>query len=290
MKVIIAALILAFYILSIIGFTSAIIINSVDLERLYPGQSANLKIEIKNTLNEDAEDVTLRLNLAETFFTTIGASEDNVDAIDKDDDEKFNFEIKAPSNLKPGDYNIPYTIRYIDENDDEQIKNGSFGITVGAKTEIDFAVETQGENSEVGIVGQKGKLTLEIINKGLGDLKSVSVEIFPQGYELLSKDKIFVGSIDAEDSDIVSFDIIFDTKNPILSAKISFKDFENNPQVETVNFPLEVYTIDEALAKGLIAKSNTMIYIGIATIVIILWIIYGQIKKRRRKNKHKEGR
>jgi hypothetical protein len=136
----------------------------------------------------------------------------------------------------------------------------------------------------------QGKVTLEIINKGLGDIRSVSVKMNPQGVELLSKDKIFVGTINAEDSDIVTWDVLFTNENPTLNVVITYKDFDNQDQTETVNMPFTVYTKEEALKLGLVKKDNSMIYIGTLIFVILVWIIYRQTKKVLKKRNNHNGR
>ena len=105
-KITITLGVLAVYILSMISLASAIVLDSVNQESLYPGQTANIQIDIKNNLNDDIEDVSVSLDLSETLFTTSGSSEDSQDDIAEDDKETFSFDIKAPSNIKPGDYGV----------------------------------------------------------------------------------------------------------------------------------------------------------------------------------------
>ena len=216
------------------------------------------------------------------LFTTIGSSEKDVDDIDKDDDEKVSFNLRASIDIPPGDYNIPYVLKYVnEENKSKDLeKTGSFGLRVSAETDIDFVVDVQ-DNA---IVGEVGEISLEIINKGLGEIKSVSVQIFPQGFELLSKEKIFVGTIDADDSDTATFDVIYKTTNPVLSAKVEYKDFDNKDQTETVNLSFKVYTKEKALELGILKKPNYIVYLVIG-ILIVAFIIHRILKKRKRKNR-----
>ena len=146
--------------------------------------------------------------------------------------------------------------------------------------DIDFSVEVDGN----AIIGQDGRISLEIINKGLGEIKSVSVQIFPQGFELLSGDKIFVGTIDPDDSDTATFDVIYKTTNPTLSAKVDYKDFDNQDQAETVNLGFKVYTREQALELGIINNPNYTAYIVIG-ILVVAFFIYRRIRKRRKKNR-----
>jgi hypothetical protein len=276
-KILVALII---FILAVLKLASAI---SVDAEyiTIYPGEDGDVSVIIDNNENFDIEDISVSLDLSKLPFSTIGNSEDNIGDINEDDDDSVSFTIKASTDITPGDYNIPYKIKYVnsDNNDDLQ-KEGSFGIRVSSKTDVDFSAETQGN----AIVGRGGKISLEIINKGLGEIKSVSVQLIPNGYELLSKDKIFIGSIDGDDTDSASFEVIYKSANPVLSAKIVFKDFDNKEQIKNVNIPLKVYTEEEALKLGIIKKSNIGIYLGSLVILILAWIIYRKIRKSKKKN------
>lgn len=293
-KIIIAAIILTLYLLSVISIASALLVNA-DYITIYPGEEGRVTIKVENNENFDIEDVSVGIvlntiasagEIVSLPFTFIGDSEKDLDDLNENDDDSASFTIKPSTNIKPGDYNVPYIIKYTNINTDKiEQKQGSFGLRVSAKTDLDFGVETKDE-----IVGKQGKLSLEIINRGLGDIKSVSVQIFPQGYELLSKDKVFVGTINAEDSDIVSFDVLYKTTNTALSAKVSYKDFDNKDQTKTVNLPVKVYTIEEALKIGLIKKSNTITYIAVIVVVIVAWFIYRKIIRFRKKRVKEQGR
>jgi len=269
------------FLVVILNLASALVVD-VDYITIYPGGEGSIKIEVENNFDYDIEDVSIALILDEVPFTSIGSSEKDLDDLDEDDDDTKTFILKASTDIVPGDYNIPYIIKYInaeDSNATSEEKTGSFGLRVSAKTEIDFSVETKDA-----IVGQQGKISLKIINKGLGNVKFVSIQIFPQGYELISVDKIYVGTINSDDSDYASFDVVFKSTNPTISATIGYKDFDNNPKTETINIPINVYTREKALELGLIKEPNYIPYIVIG-IVIISWIIYRKIKKRRKKNK-----
>jgi len=274
---------LALIFLYSISFASALIVNA-DYVTIYPGEQGKVSLKIENNENFDIESISVGLNLNNLPFSAVGSSEKDVDDIDEDDDDSASFTLKASTDIKPGDYNIPYVIKYTNSKTDEKLeKQGSFGIRVSSKTELDFGIEKTNE-----VVGKQGKVTLEIINKGLGEIKAVSVEIVSEGFELISKDKIFIGTINGDDTDTASFDVIYKSTSPVLKAKIEYKDFDNKDQVENINIPFKIYTEKEALELGIIKKSNSMIYMGIIVVLMIIWITWRKIKKRRKNNRNKE--
>ena len=291
-KILIALATLALYVISIISFASAILVDA-DYITIYPGEQGSVRIDVENNENFDIESVSVAIVLSTVTstgtivslpFSIAGSSEKGLDDLNTDDDDSATFTIKASTDIKPGDYNIFYVIKYTNLDTDADVqKQGSFGIRVSAKTDIDFGVEVRGSKTEPAIVGQQGRITLEIINRGLGDLKSVSVTVKPQGYDLVSKEKVFVGSISAEDSDTVSWDVLFKTKNPTLNAVITYNDFDNKEKTENITIPLQIYTREEALQLGLIKKNNTAFYLGTAVALILIWFIYRGIRKARKK-------
>jgi len=274
-------LLIAIFFLYSLGFIAAISVDT-DYITTYPGEQEQITLTVNNNEKFDIEDVSAALILENLPFNIVGSSEKDLDDLDRRDDDSASFTIVSSTSIKPGDYEIPYEIRYTNlDTDEKETKTGSFGIRVSAKTEIDFSVEVNNN----AIIGTQGKVSLEIINKGLGDLKSISVQVFPEGYELLSPSKVFIGSIGADDTDLATFDVIYKITNPTLKATINYKDFENNDQTKTITLPFKVYTEEEALSLGLIKKSKTSTYIGIIILVIIIWFVYRKIKKRNKKNK-----
>ena len=279
-----------------LNIASALIIDS-NYITLYSGEEGKVTLDIKNNENFDIEEISVQILLINVLpdktpvplpFTIIGSSEKDVDDIDEDDDDSVSFTLKASTDITPGDYNIPYLIKYLNAEEDNESfeKTGTFSLRVSAKTELDFTAEV----NENAIVNEAGKISLELINKGLGEIKSVSVQIFPSGFELLSKDKIFIGTINADDTDIASFDVIYKTSNPTLTAKVTYKDFDNNEHIQTINLPIKVYTKEEALELGLIQKNQTGIYIGVIVFILIIWFVYRKIKKSRKNKKKIEAR
>ena len=68
----------------------------------------------------------------------------------------------------------------------------------------------------------------------------------------------------------------------IMGLGKTYKDFDNEVVSQTVNLPITLYTQEKAIELGLMQEDKTTKYIIGAIVVIILWIIYHSIKKRRR--------
>lgn len=269
-------------VLIMLSFATALTVDATYVT-LLPGEQKSVRIEVDNNFNFDIEDVSVSVNTGGLPLTVIGSSQEDIDDLDEDDDDTASFTLRANTDAVPGDYEIPYTVFFkdVDDNDKDQ-QSGTFAIRISAETEIDFATETENP-----IRGQQGKVTLEVINEGLGDIKFVSIELLPStSYTLLSGNKEYIGTIDSDDSDFATFDVMFDSTTASLQAKVRYKDFENTDQEQIVSLPLTVYSREKAIELGLIEESKTVLYGGIIVAIIIIWLVYRRIKKRR-KNKNK---
>lgn len=279
-KAIILVVFASLFLFLSLAFSSALVLESVDADVLAPGSEGSIDISIKNNLNDDIEQVSLSLDFTNLPFTSVGSSEDNVDDINEDDSEDFHFKIKAANDAKPGFYNIPYAITYKNQSTPQK---GTIGLRVSAKTELDYSVSTENP-----IVGQQGKISLKIINKGLGDARFVSVKIMPGDYTVLSDEQDYIGTVSSDDFETATFDVLFKKENADLNAVVEYRDLDNNKINKDINLPLEVYSEQRATELGIIKKNNTWLYIIPIVLVIAIWLVWRAIRKRKRLNKSKE--
>jgi len=215
------------------------------------------------------------------FIPTSG-SERSVNKIKEDKERILSFVIKSSQDIAPGNYNIPYELSYTNSNDEKIAKQGSIGIVVNADTELKISTEL--ENN---VIGQKGKITLKIVNSGFGEIKFVNVKIYPDGYALLSGSSDYIGNIGSDDFETSSYDVIFNENKPRLTGIIEYKDFNNNDKIENINMPIKVYSREEAISLGVIQTSKIPLYVGVVIVLIVLILIYRFIRKRLKKNNKK---
>ncbi len=266
----------AFLLVLTIASASALIVNSVNTPILSPGEEGVINFEVENNLNQDAEDVSVSINLANLPFVSIGGSQESVEEINTDDEEDFSFRIKAANDISPGDYSIPYSIEF-KLNDELQKREGTIGVSVAGETKLDYTISTENP-----VVGQQGKITLKIINKEFGDAKFVLVKVFPDGFTTLSDTQEYIGTIDSDDFESVTFDVVFKSPNPIFTARVEYKDFSNKDIAETIDLPIVVYSREKAIELGIIKQNNTILYILIAVTAILLWLLWRTLRKRAR--------
>ncbi len=274
---------IAIFALVIIGTrvatTSALVVNSVTGDSLSPGSEAVIRIEVENVLDEDAQSVVLTLIFENVPFNSVGSSSDSASELDEGDEETFSFRVKANNDISAGEYQIPYLLSYKLGNQ-TITKNGSIGITVKGQPELSFSL-----SAETPVVNEKSSITLRIVNKGFADAKFVNVKIFPSGFNLLSEEEAYIGTIDSDDFETTSFDVIFKSENPTISFLVEYKDFDNKQIISNINLPLQVYSRDKAIELGIISRSNTILYVSIVLALLIIWFIWRYLSKRRRMKK-----
>lgn len=264
-------------ILLALSFSSAqLTVNSIDADDFTPGSQGKVIITVENNLNEDINDVTLSLKLSNLPLISVGSSSFTSD-INEDDEEDFAYTLKAANDAKAGNYDIPYTLTYKESNSTQKTISGTFGITLIANPDI--TVTSTLDNP---VVGQQGKVNLKIINKGLGNARFVSIIFNPSGMALKSENEVYVGAIDSDDFQTVSFDVLFQKQSASATVDIEYVDFNNQKKILFLDVPITVYTLEKAKQLGIIKQSYTLFYILAVVILIILWFVFRSIRKRRK--------
>jgi uncharacterized membrane protein len=259
------------------ALASAAVITRADADNLSPGSTGSLRVGVKNDLGKDIEDVSFSLALAGLPITPLGSSEKTISDLEDAESKDFFFTLRAANDAKPGDYNIPYALKY---KDSLTPSTGTIGVRITGKTEI--VLTTLTENP---IVGEKSKINLKIINKGNAEARFASVKVFPSKYTLLSDEQVYIGTINADDFETATFDVVFNSKNIHLSGILEYKDFDNKKIIKDIDESLAIYTKEEAIQKGIISKNNVSTYIIVFIIIIIIWLVVRAIRKRMRKSR-----
>ncbi|MBI3334468.1 hypothetical protein HYZ97_03190 [Candidatus Pacearchaeota archaeon] len=273
-KSILSALLAFIFLISI---ASALSVTSSSTDTIKPGSEGDIFLDVENTFNFDLnEGISVSINTAGLPFIPVGASEKSTEELDEGDEETFRFTIKASNTAESGDYQIPYTIKYF-TNNTEKTKTGFVGVTIFAQPELSYSIETENP-----VLAQQGKINFKVVNSGFSDARFVSVKVFPDGFTLLSESNIYIGSVDSDDFETASYDVVFDKQDSDFIAQVEYTDFNNKKITKQITLPVQVYTKEEALELGLIKRSNVPLYIGIVILIIVILLIYRAIAKRRR--------
>ena len=241
-----------------------------------PGESFEIKIKIENT-GDDLENIILSLDLEKLPFIPKDSIDKTIKSLESDEDEKVSFEVDVLPNAKSNIYTIPFIIKH----NGSIINEGRIAVTVTSEPRLILE-----RRDGLLLKGQKNKVGVKIVNKGLSDIKFLEVKALKSSsYDILGSDYLYLGEIESDDFDSAEFDIFINKasgKEITFPVELTYRDITNKEYKETLNLNLRVYDLEEAYSLGLINKSYVApVSIGIV-FMLLVWIVYRKIRKARR--------
>ena len=254
-------------------------------EQFLPGQKGNAVIVIKNTADSTLKNIKVIMDLSSATvpFAPLGKSTTYIiNNMAGGEEEIATFEIIATPEAISGIYKIPLTITFSDNVGNDYTSSEIVSLIVGGTPDLLVNVEPE----KLFLSGTTGDIRVNIINKGLVDVKYVTVKIEnTDNFELLSNDEIYIGNIDSDDFDSASFSIhISPSFSGDLSIPMTLTYMSANNDAFEVDETLEmrVYTASEAQSLGLISKSSASTIYAAIVIVAVVYIGYRKYKKRKK--------
>ena len=274
---------IAVFLVILVTGVSALTISSVTSspDKVAPGQRATLDLNIDNNFEDDATDVSVKLILDNLPIAPYGEGvEKTLDKINTDKGKEISFDVVVASDAKSQTYKIPVLITY-KTNNIPVTKTDFVSLIVISKPEISVTT------SDYLIKGKEKTLTVKIINSGLENVKFLSIKINPvSGITLLSSQKEYIGDLNSDDSDSAEFKIIAQESAASqinIPFEVTYTDSATKSYTENYNINLKVYSEKEAIQLGLTTQSNGLLYIGGMVIIILVFIFYRMLKRKRRK-------
>jgi hypothetical protein len=281
-RIIIAVALLIFGIY-LTGLTSALTLESFSAapEEVAPGKTAEISILMKNSAEEDAEEIDINLDLTNVPIAPHNSGISySTDIIETDKSKRINFEVIALNDAKSGIYKIPVHVKY-KEDGVAKTFDSLVSIMINSKPILEVGVE-----DGLLLKEKQNTLTIKIINKGLGDVKfsdiSLGTSIY---YTIVSPSKVYIGDVDSNDFQTTEYKIFFKENSPnsvSIPFTMTYKDVSGKEYSIDSAVSAKVYDNKEALNLGLIKKSNAVYYVIAVIAVLVIIFIYRIIRKRRR--------
>ncbi|MBN1156211.1 COG1361 S-layer family protein [Candidatus Woesearchaeota archaeon] len=265
--------------------------------RCSAGRETELSIKIKNYADSMLKDIKLKLELiryaatataityTELPFSTVGSSNEIiVYELKPKEETEVKFNLIADAETAADVYKIPLTISYSDNLGINYSKQNLVTVIVGDKPEILATVDS----TTILRAGMKGTATVKFVNKGVGKIKFLDVELLEsEQYDIISSPRDYLGNIDSDDYETTDFKIYVkpgesDVK---LNVGLKYKDAENRAYDEAMDVPLKLYSSSDIKKYELEKKSNTTGIVIIIVIVVIGLGGYVMYKKKRKKSK-----
>jgi len=282
-KTILATLITIVYLFSILSLSSALTISSVSTnpDKISPGETTNVIIYLKNNAEEDITDVSASLDLTNLALApSESGSQYGFDTIESGKTKQAQFTLQAFSNAASGTYKIPVTVSYKDINNQLTTTQSVISIIVNSEPIIDAKIQ-----DGLFLKGQTSQITVTVVNKGLANVKFLEVNAGTSPYyTLLSQNNIYIGDVDSNDFQTTEFKILFKDNAPstvTIPINLIYKDITNKEYSQNKDLSLKVYTNQEAINLGLIAKSYTVYYFFVIIALILIYVLYRMLRKKK---------
>ena len=224
-----------------------------------PNNYLTLYIKAENSGGKEIKDAYYKLVLEYPF--TFKPGEEAIryfGAIGAKQQVQLEYDLFVDKNVIAGQYPVELMLCY-----DSTCNSG-------IKKEIIISVQTGGtpkielgfEEFDVFSGGQKGMITLHVINRGDLGTKYVLLEVTPtEEFRLLSPNKIYIGELDSDDFETAEFEIFVAenfTGKLMIPATIEYTDFNDKDYSETASLYLEVYSRSDLLKLGLTQDYSTL--------------------------------
>jgi len=249
-------------------------------ERPKPGSELDVSITIKNLGGVSAEDLTVKLGLADMPLATIRATNEKfLDKLRGGSSYTFNFSLLVGADAKSQLYQIPVYVNYKDKFGRNFNFSSNFGCAVEAPPEYIVNID----KSDIVLPNKKGNIVVSVSNIGSSDINYVSLELQPSSdIEILSNPLVYMGNLESDDYETAEFDLYVKGRTGELSldAELTYKDSYNRNVKEVVPLTLRVYTRSEASEFGLIEEGT-----GIRNFVLLLLALGGGYYWYKRKRK-----
>ncbi len=253
---------------------------STEPEKVPQGGTANVNIDVQNMDKAMVKDVTIDLNLPDSFITIGSIEEKKIPRLGPGEKSTVEYKVMALSDAESKAYQIPLEITYYDQVGNVYAKNNTIGLLVGAEPSFTLNLES----ADTFESKTKGKITISLSNTGPSQLKFVTLEVLPtDDYTVLSNSKSYLGNLDPDDFETSEYTIYFNRKGDIpIKVRVSYKDSYNNDKENLGEVNLKVYSYFEVRKYGLkTCGTSIMVYIIYTLIIIFGYLTFKEWRKER---------
>lgn len=197
------------------------------------GEKKQFDIDVRNVGAGVARDATITVNATYPLTTLKSASIYLGDMAGKSK-KTATYDIFVDSTAEPKAYEIPVTVKYLDNSGAEKTVRDTLGVTVKGMPQVQVNLEESSEAAE----NREAKVSLGVVNKGFIEVKFLSMEVMESSsYEIVSKEKAYIGNLASDDFETEDFSVKFKegAKGKVpLKVKVTYTEENNNHPVEDV--------------------------------------------------------
>jgi len=241
-------------------------------DKFHAGDSGRVSIYLTNLADNTLKDITVKLDLssADIPFAPVNSTiEKGIESLQAKNSSVLTFDVVAMQNAAAETYKIPLTVYYSDDLGKNYTKSTTMALGVQLEQPDIFVAQEQEAYIRN---GTKNSITLSIVNRGDTQVKFVVSELQDgDGYQILTPKQGYVGSINSDDSQTISYDLFINTPQSSirLPVLITFSDVDGNKYATQRFVDINIYSDKEALALGIEQSASIADPIMLALIAVI---------------------
>jgi len=260
-------------------------IEKVENPELEAGSSKDLVFKLKNLDSLKLKNIKLSIeldprvvgtNLIEYPFGIIGSGKTKtLESLSPNQEKEITFIIRADNDATSGIYKVPVTITYLDALDMEYSTSELVSIVIMSSPDIEVIIDS----TEITKEKTNGEILIKIINKGLGDMRFLTLELKEnENFKVLSQsNSVYIGNLESDDFDTAEFNILIQSSENKINLPVLLTFRSDNNELSEYSTNLELKMFNEEELNG--PKSNTaLIILVLAIIVVLVGIIYRKKK------------
>ncbi len=238
------------------------------------GKVATIWIKAENLGIEPLYNLSFELK-SEFPFEVIGESKKSFVKLDGLDDVVIEYKILVDKGAKDGDNEIKLV-----SSIDGAVYEDIFNITVSNEPDYAEVKVLYVDSEPKPYPGGKSTITVDVVNVAPGNANYIIIEAqTPVGK--IERNKIFVGTLEPDDSDSVDFDV--EVSNDIkpglypMNFTLIYKDEDYNKIIQKDSINIRVYSRDESI------KQETPWWVYLILLIIVVIVVRYIIKRRKKK-------
>ncbi len=255
-------------------------VNYVPAE-IEPGNSVLVGFDLKNEGDGSAKDVRITLSQTTKNFIVEGSAEKFIDAVSPKQSAPISFNLVIDPSVSIGTFSIPVSLTYLDETKGVNYSTTKYiGLTVSGKYNF-IITKTQDAIAP----GKTGKASLEIANGGSQEALYLTLKVLPSDPLSVPQSEIYLGNLKSDEFDTQDFSLKVDKDASPgvypLNLQLLYKDAFGNSYDKTYNADITVSSLKEFEQANKGKLPTYVIFIIIFILVIIAYIVYKRLKKRK---------
>jgi LPXTG-motif cell wall-anchored protein len=252
-----------------------------------PGQLVTLWVAVQNWGDDSIDNAYLRVVPEYPFRLPQGNGIEEAGRIAAFGERLVEYDLIVDENAIEGTYAFDVQ-QCLDATCSKVIRDVEIQISV--KTGGSPRIKVGLEDADTFWGGEKGAVTINIVNRGKLDIKFLTLTLLPsEDYEILSPTEIYVGELESDDFETTDFTIFVtegiggkDTVYVDLPVKVEYTDSNNHDYSSQAQVKLKIYSQEDLKRFGLMTDSNgSSTYLIVAIVILGAGFWYWKQKKKK---------